>query len=167
MQNHDLPPYELVTAKYGFPFEGRPKQIAAINDLAPLPRTGWWAETATGKTFMGTVAALYKKETGTTKQWIVLMPPILVKQWHKWLTEKVRGTSAVMYKGPPKKRRALKLDADFILMSIQVFKNDWDHLYKYFEGKSVGVIVDEATSIKNVGSDNYKAVRDFVNVEPA
>jgi superfamily II DNA or RNA helicase len=157
----EIDPYQLVTAKYKFPFEGRPKQIEAVNDLGPIPRSGLYAEVGTGKTFMATVIALYKKEIGTSTQWIVLMPPILIRQWHKWLTEKVRGTTAIMYRGSPKKRQALPLTADFILMSIQVFKNDFEHLQARLDGKPVGLIVDEATSIKNVGSQNYKCVRDF------
>jgi SNF2 family DNA or RNA helicase len=154
-------PHELVTAKYGFPFKARPLQIEPIDRLAPLSRSGWWAEVGTGKTYMSTVVALYKNEIGETDQWFVLVPPILIPQWHKWLTKKVTGTSAVMYRGTPKQRKELPLNADFIIMSMQVFKNDFDYLSKMFEHRKVGGLVDEATSIKNVKSQNHKRTRDF------
>jgi SNF2 family DNA or RNA helicase len=168
-----IPPYALVKQNFEFPpnVEDRDFQIEAVNALAPLPRSGWWAEVGTGKTFMATCAVLYKKllelDAGKAPApCLVIMPPSLIRQWRRWLEKiRYRPTGAQLdvleYRGTPKVRRQLDLRRDFVLMSIQVFKNDFQHLMKLLEHESVAVIVDEATSVKNVESDNYKRTRDF------
>lgn len=157
----EIRPYDLIRSRFAFPkeVEDRGYQIEAINKLAPLSRSGWYAEPCTGKTFMATAVALYKKATrGSTT--IVLMPPILVKQWYLWL-QTIPGVTSVMYRGKPAQRKEIPLDRDFTLMSIQIFKRDFEYLSHMLEHKDVVLIVDEATSIKNVGSQNYKRTRDF------
>ncbi len=156
----DRTPYEIVKEGYGFPFNAREFQEERINRQAPLERTGLYWDVGVGKTFGGTVIALYKKITKGNST-IVLMPPILLKSWLRWL-ESVKGVTAVIYRGTPAERKRVPLDRDFTLMTIQVFKNDFDYLIKMFEHRPVTLVVDEATCIKNVASQNYKRVRDFL-----
>lgn len=169
----ELSPYELVRSKYVFPpeFEDRGYQIDSINKLAPCPRSGWYAEPCTGKTFMGTVVALYKEETAGNTH-IVLMPPILLDQWHEWLQSVTcvatgKPLSSIIYRGKPAERRQLDISSvKFVLMSIQVFKKDYEYLYNLFEHRNVTLIVDEAHSVKNAGQNgkptsNHTMVRDF------
>jgi SNF2 family DNA or RNA helicase len=166
-----IPPYALVRQHFEFPpnVEDRQFQIEWINALAPLSRSGHWAEVGTGKTFAATCCALYKKLiAGRHVPVIVLMPPILTRQWRRWLesiTDRRTGQRlrALEYKGTPRQRKQHDLRRpDFILMSIQVFKRDFDYLTHVFEhDPALVVTVDEATSVKNPGSDNYKRVRDF------
>lgn len=172
-------PIETVLEQFEF-FDslGRPlifkeKQVEAINDLAPLARAGLYAEVATGKTAMSTACALYKAMVQSERVYmIVLMPPILIPQWFRWLQLGVRHKEtglppcAVMYRGTPRQRKQLDLDQDFILMSIQVFKKDFEYLSEWAKGKHVFLLPDEATSIKNPESDNYKMTRDFTDSEP-
>jgi len=164
----DLPPYALIRQHFELPptVEDRQFQIEAVNRLAPLSRSGWWAEVGTGKTLMATASVLYKKLQQPGIPCIVLMPPILLRQWRRWLesiTNRYTGRplSVLEYRGTPKQRQALDLGAEFILMSIQVFKNDYDHLLAKLAREPLVMIVDEATSVKNVGSQNYRRVRDF------
>jgi SNF2 family DNA or RNA helicase len=162
-------PLQVVEKYYGFPFELRKYQVDAVNELAPLDRTGMWAEVGVGKTPMATAIALYKNIQQPKTQTIVLMPPILITQWKRWL-ESVDGIKRVLaYRGTPKERLEIKFKGfQFILMSIQIFKKDYIRLCDEFtEAMPLVLIVDEATSIKNSASDNHKAVRDFVNARGA
>jgi SNF2 family DNA or RNA helicase len=150
----------------------KPVQVEAVNSLAPLPRAGWYCEVATGKTPMSTAAALYKRMQATVPPHvIVVMPPILIAQWHRWLTKRVvsratgQGPSVAVYRGSPARRRRVDLNAEFVLMSMPIFRKDYDYLCQQFEGLPVVLIVDEATSVKNVGSQAYQCVRDFVAAE--
>lgn len=160
-----MKPYEVVTSEYTFPFSLWDRQVKEINTLAPLPRSGWYAEVGTGKTVMSTITALFKKITHRDQKTatIVIMPPILLTGWKRWLDKITPKLTTVIYKGSPAKRKQINLNADFILVSLVVFKNDIEYLTKFFNHTydNVIVIVDEATSIKNTASDNHKTVRDF------
>jgi superfamily II DNA or RNA helicase len=140
--------------------EHRGYQLDAVNQLGPLDRVGIYAEVGTGKTFMATVIALIKKRQKRNLS-IVLMPPILIKQWKRWLDSLNNGVTSIMYKGTPKQRAKMDLNVDFALMSIQVFKKDYARLIEQYEHLNVTLIVDEAACIKNPGSQNYRCVRDF------
>lgn len=156
-----LTPLELVQQRYPLPLVPRSYQADGINDLAPRPRCGLWAEVGTGKTLMATVIALYRILIGSADGWIVNVPPVLIRQWYRFLT-KIPGLKVVMYRGGPKRRDATDLQgAHFIIMSMQIFKRDLEKLDKRLGAKRYGALVDEATSIKNIESQNYQAVRDF------
>lgn len=154
-----MTPYEVVKQHYTLPFTARPYQEATINELAPLPRAGYYLDTGTGKTFCSTVSALYKLLMGAHHV-LCIMPPILITGWARFL-QSIPEVSVTVYRGTPAQRKDIPLTGDFILMSMQIFKKDYERMCEEFEHKSVVVIVDEATSIKNVGSDNYKKIRDF------
>jgi SNF2 family DNA or RNA helicase len=153
--------YEFVRPGTDEVIEAYPLQERDINRLAPLDRSGWYDEVGTGKTLMATVVALYKKILFGNLT-VVLMPPILIPQWYRWLRS-VRRTpiTVAMYRGTPKQRREINLNVDFALMSYGIFKNDFESLCERYEHRPVTVIADEATAIKNVGTDNFKCVRDF------
>jgi hypothetical protein len=94
------------------------------------------------------------------------MPPILQLGWLRWL-QKIPGVTAVLYRGTPKERAQIQLTGfDFVIMSLPIFKQDYERIVKDFAGQRVGLIVDEATSIKNSGSANHKKVRDFAAGRP-
>jgi SNF2 family DNA or RNA helicase len=154
-----MTPYETVLTRHTLPFPLYPFQVETVNELAPLPKTGHYLGTGTGKTVVSTVSALYKRIQGA-KQTIVIMPPILLRGWKKWL-DKIPGVVTLVYKGTPAERKALKWSGDFILMSMQIFKIDYDRITQETEGKKLVIIVDEATSCKNIASGNHKAMREF------
>lgn len=158
-----LTPYETVKAKYRLPanIEERDWQVATINTTAPMQRSGLYLEVGCGKTFISTINALYKNilEDRVT---VVTMPPILIPGWLRWLAQ-INGITVVDYRGSPKERKALNLDADFIVMSMQIFKNDFDHILDTLEGQKITLINDEATCIKNIESGNYKHVKQLLS----
>jgi len=155
-------PYEVVKSHFTLPFELYPFQQDIVNVLSPLPRAGYYAQPGTGKTAMSTASALYKKLKGTSEVAVVTMPPILIKTWARWLA-RIPGIKVTQYLGTPKARAAIKLDGDFILMSIQIFKIDHVRIMAELGHKPRVLIVDEATAIKSVASDNYKKTREFAD----
>jgi SNF2 family DNA or RNA helicase len=159
MIDPNLSAYEVVLQAFKLPLEPYPFQLKAINDLSPLSRSGWYAEVGCGKTLMCTIASLYRKLVYKNRT-LVLVPPILITQWYRWL-KKIPGVTVARYRGSPDERKRVSLDTDFVLMSIQVFKNDFEYLLEMYEHFPVTVLVDEATAIKNPGSQNHKRVRDF------
>ncbi len=162
-----MSPYEVVTSQYEFPFDLWALQVDAINDLAPRPRSGYYAEVGTGKTVMSTISALFKKISHPNEKnvTVVIMPPILLTGWRRWLDKIKPKLLTVVYKGSPAERKQIVLEGDFILMSLNIFKNDYDYLVKHFAHNydNVIIVVDEATSIKNPASENHKKVRDFAS----
>jgi SNF2 family DNA or RNA helicase len=155
-------PYELVKEHYTLPFDLYPYQIETVNDLAPLPRAGYWLDMGTGKTICSIVACLFKLLTKSVDGVVVVMPPILLTGWSKVLS-KIPGVTHVVYRGTPEQREKLSIDVDFVLMSYPIFKKEmWRlglPLYTY--RSKYALIADESTNIKNVASMNYKKVRDF------
>ena len=151
---------DLVQQRHPLPFQPYPLQAEVINAMAPLPRSGLYAEVGTGKTVMATAIALHKLDQREADGWIVSVPPILIRQWYRWLG-KIPGISAQMYRGTPKQRAEIELGADFIIMSMQMFKRDIERIDKDLAGRRYAGLIDEAQAIKNVESGNYQSVRDF------
>jgi SNF2 family DNA or RNA helicase len=151
--------FDLVKSKYKFPpnITERGYQIDAVNTLGTLPAAGYYAEVGTGKTLMATISALYKKEM-EGRRTIVVAPPILVKSWYKWLA-KIDGVTVTDYRGTPKQRALKNLQADFVVMSIQVFKNDYERIVAGSPPETTTLVLDEATAIKNIESQNYAMVK--------
>lgn len=154
------PPYELVENEFTLPFPAKIFQAQHINALAPRPASALYWDTGTGKTFGATCEMLFQLAQGTVDQWIVAMPPILLRGWQKFLA-KIPDVSVMIYAGTPAERSTLKLSATFILMSLDIFKRDYDRIATTFQSRKVGMTIDEATSIKSIASQNHKIFRDF------
>lgn len=162
-----MTPFETVLSYYTFPerIKPHPKQIEVINDLAPLHNSGEWLDMGTGKTFCSTATGLYHKIVWGN-QIIAIMPPILLRQWGRWLAEIKPALTVTEYRGTPKQREALDLDVDFILVGVQIFKKDYQRFLDHFSGKAYTVILDEATFAGNIESDNHQKVYDFTIGHP-
>ena len=153
-------PYDYLKTQYELPVELYPFQQSAMNELALLERAGYYLDVGTGKTFTSIASCLYKLSTGEIRQVICLMPPVLITNWSRNLA-KIKGVTHTAYRGTPAARRNLDLSTQFILMSYQIFKKDWDKLHEVFINSTIALLCDEATAIKNIGSDTHKKVRDF------
>lgn len=144
-----------------------PYQIEVVNDLAQYDRVGHYDEPGAGKTAMATFFALYGMITYGTRPWIVTMPPILLRQWQRWLSSIHRKNNdfspltSVIYHGDQKVRRKLDLDVDFILTTYGMIKADFALFQEKLEGLPFGGLNDEATAIKNIESDTYLAIKDL------
>lgn len=141
-----------------FPFVLRSDQVEDTENLYGFDRIGLFNEVGTGKTATATAIALAWDTPCNT----VLMPPILLKQWYLWLKSLNDIGDVLVYRGSPAERKSFDLRRyRWILMTIQIFKNDYQHLVKQLGTVERALIVDEGHCIKNVASANHKAVRDF------
>ncbi|VTU31908.1 hypothetical protein H4CHR_02903 [Variovorax sp. PBS-H4] len=182
-----MTPYEAVRGRFNFPFPLRPYQIEEVNRLSEGNigvfqytgqagaqgdglHAGHYDEPGTGKTAISTHQMLYQMEFHGVEAYIVLMPPILIPQWARWLrsiTRKDDGARLTVteWVGTPAARQKLDTTSQFFLMSYQMFKNDWERLWELCEDRLVGLNADEGHALKNHESANHKAFYQFAGTE--
>lgn len=148
------------------PFPLYPYQSAWVNAFADKPAAGMYFEVGTGKSLTALAASLYHKLQGYETT-IILMPPILLSQWEETIKLVPEIKSVQIYAGTPDERSRISLDVDYLLMSIGIFKLDFQRIFDFFLNRKVSLIIDEATSIKNITSGNYKAVKAFLTGQSA
>jgi hypothetical protein len=123
----------------------------------------------TGKTLTSTISALYRKLV-YGHQTVGIMPPLLVPQWFKWLKSIQPALTVTAYRGTPKERERIVaeggLDADFILVGLQIFKKDYAVFRAHFKDRDFSVIADEANFMSNVETDNHRLVAQFAAGHP-
>lgn len=132
-------------------------QMADIVQLATWGRALGDLPVGYGKTGIATYVALMRENALN----IILVPPILIVQWVKWLNSVPGAGRAIAYTGGPKHRLGLPIEeVDWLVMSYQVFNNDQERLRRACADANVMLIVDEAQSVKGRGV-LFKNVRDF------
>lgn len=153
----DHPPPLTPTGKPFIPYDWQKEDITT---LSQWDRVGIFEPVGAGKTFLATYLALaYNDEVR-----VILVQPVLIRQWVKWLKAIPGIGSVVAYKGTKKQRAAIDLSQHtWWVMSNGIFKNDFHKLLRLVEqpARSVTVVVDEAHSIKNVESWMHKRVARF------
>jgi hypothetical protein len=163
--------YDNVIAKFKFPkfIERWDYQVNTVNSLAPLPRAGYYLGGGTGKTFVATASCLHKFLEGEADIVIGVMPPILTKQWHDWIQmiepvgDDSKLTSKVYAHKTPATRKSIPIqDFQFVFMSMQIFKQDFEEIMVKLRRKKVILLIDEAHSIKNVESKNNRRMNQFM-----
>jgi len=127
-----------------------------------MQRSAHFLSVGVGKTATSTAVALYKGLKGDADHILILMPPILLRQWQSWLTS--LGLSVTVYAASPAKRLELDMSADAILMSYNIFKNDFKRLTALYADTKMVVIVDECSAVRKPSTLNFKSVRDFTNL---
>lgn len=166
-----MTPYEAVREEFNFPFDLYPFQIERVNELAEFPRAAKYHQGGTGKTASSTHWALSNSINHGTEHWVLVVPPILLLQWQRWLgsvTHKRSGTplSVTVYAGTRGQRERLNLDVDFLALSYGILKNDFARIQAFYSGREYGVIVDEAQATKNIQSQTHKAVKALAEGRP-
>lgn len=115
-------------------------------------------EVGGGKTVVSTVVSMLGPATTT----LVLVPPILVPPWLRWLRK--HSDSVLRYDGAPTTRKKFVLgDHRWVVMTHGVFRKDFERIYEDLKGKDVDTIVDEAQWLKNIESKLYTYVGIFTN----
>ena len=163
-----MTPYEAVRGEFDTPFELYPFQVERVNTMARHDRCGFYWEAGSGKTAGATHYALYHSLHTGIKHWVLPMPPILLLQWARFLRsikDKRTGKplSVTVYAGTPKQRQALDLNAQFILTSYGLLRNDFEKLSTFYEHRKMGVVCDEAHAVKNIESITHKAVKQLAD----
>ena len=155
-----MTPTEIALSHYTLPFKLKPFQVEVIDDLGPLDEQGHYLDMGCGKSACSTVVALFRK-LYYQERCLIIMPPILLKQWETWLKSIKPSVSVVKYAGTPSERKAMSLKADFVLVGVQIFKKEYNRFVEEFADDKFCVIVDEATMISNIGTDNHEKIYDF------
>lgn len=171
-----LDPVDLTLKLFKFPIKPYDFQKSEIDKLAWNQKAAYYWEPGTGKTLASTIHALHwftdaSQMWGSVNHWFVVVPPILIPQWEIWLNkityresgEKLKVTP---YAGTPAQRQKISLDTDFLIMSYQILKQDYDYLYTHFKDKLYGVLADEATAVKNHESITHKAIAHLADKRP-
>lgn len=164
-------PIDLVLERYAFPFPPKPHQVETVNSYGKLDRHGYGWKPGCMKTMGTTLHACYLNSIKATKQWVVLVPPIVLRNWSRFLEKVIdkstgKPVTQTLYSGTPQQRQRLSLDSQFILMSYDIFKRDLDRIESELAGKRVGLIADEAHKLKNMQTANYKAVKQVFGDRP-
>lgn len=162
-----LTPTEAVLSRFNLPFNPYPFQQSDIDRLAVEPKSGLYYDPGLGKTSTSTICALYKIISGEANVVLVVVPPVIIHGWCRYLNSIKAKNGAtinvVAYKGTPKERKGIDLSkAHFVVMSLAIFKKEHAEVSaKLRKDARVHLIVDEAHCLKDVGTANYKTVRDF------
>lgn len=131
------------------PYEPVPLQRADMEDAIIAERFGFFYEVGGGKTLCSTMVAQAWGEDHT----IVCAPPILLDQWERWL-HKINQKDTSIFRGP--KRTPEMLNHRWVMMSHAIFRDSADTILRFYTGKELSLIVDEAQFIKNPRSKLFK-----------
>jgi hypothetical protein len=150
--------FNELLAKHPLPFQLHDMQQEDIQSALTFDRCALFLPVGYGKTVISTTVALAWQE----QHRIVLLPPILVNQWVKWLNSIPGSGGAVGYKGTPAQRKEIDLLGNsWWIMSYQIFKNDLPYLTRLLAGRTYTTLVDEAQNLKNTSSKLFTAVESF------
>lgn len=153
LQKHPLPPTPM-----GDKFTLDGWQVEDICTLAQWSRVGAFLPVGAGKTVIATLVCLAWADDIR----VVIVPPILVKQWTLWLNSIPGCGPALMYKGSPSQRKSMDLKIHrWWVMSYEIFKRDFDRLQATARGKTLALVVDEAQNIKNTETKLWKKCNEF------
>lgn len=111
------------------------------------------SEVGCGKTVEATAVSLMRGVDCS----IVMLPPILIMPWVRWL--KKLGEDAIAYQGTPAERKQLSMDHRWLVMSYAIFRIDYRRIMESVESKRFELVVDEAQNIKNIQSKLYKLIK--------
>lgn len=155
--------YDYVASQFTLPFPAYEFQQKIVNDHADNMNTGLYMDVGTGKTSVSTLMDLYLLAKGEIDHSIILMPPILLWGWGRFMS-KIPEVKHLIYEGTPAQRKKLDLGAhEFTFMSYDIFKRDRERLDHVFRKRRVSMPADEATAIKNVGSANHRNYASFTS----
>lgn len=130
-----------------------PIQVQDVEQFLQWEKSLNTYEVGGGKTVVSTVVSLMADSQIT----LVIMPPILLAGWEKWL-RKV-SSNILRYQGNPRVRGAMVLkDKRWVLMSHHIFRGDFERIKEETRGMRLELIVDEAQAIKSPRSKLYKMV---------
>lgn len=150
---------EQVIDSYPLPFELEQMQKEDIVKAAGWRRALLDLPVGYGKTVILTCVSLMLQPETT----IVLVPPILIVQWVKWINSIPGAGRAIAYTGSPTHRQGLPVAGTaWLIMSYQVFLNDMERLRKTLASREVLTMVDECQNLKGRGQ-LFKGVRSFAS----
>lgn len=143
------------------PFELAPAQLSELERLSTADRIALLWEVGCGKTVGSTIWAFSRDRAHN----LVIIPPILLRQWRKWLLAVLpAGMTVEVYYGP--KRSESQLDANWIVTSHSVFRRDFTKIMRKLLPKDYTVVLDEAQNAKSISSKLYKYTKTLSAGQP-
>lgn len=116
-------------------------------------------EVGSGKTVLSTVVALMRG----CKHKLVIVPPILIRPWVKWLNQV--SENVVQYQGTPTWRSNLDIEnAQWVVASHAIFRMDFKRFKALAKTGDLEVIVDEAHALKSAKSILFKNVKELTEL---
>lgn len=139
-----------------------PLQLEDLEKAVQWDKVKWFYDVGVGKTVCSTVQAWMLGHHCH----VVIVPPILIRQWGQWLRRVDQG-SVLEYQGTPSQRKSLTLKGHkWIVMSYAIFRLDFDRIFKELGREDPVLIVDEAHNLKNSGSLLYRRVNTLATGNP-
>ena len=166
----ELPEVAEHFAHVTLPFTPMPHQIEGYQMARNEARSGLFFAPRTGKTLVMQMLAIFQAHYGVRT--VQIMPPGLIRQFmHDY--EDIKGHNLGIHaltEGPAKRAKLLKLwlespdsRPDVVLMSKEIFKPTWHHLYQAGFGC---VHFDEShLGLQNYDSHIAKEIRAFANAQ--
>ena len=137
------------------PFTPSALQLEDVLQAASCDRFLFAYSVGGGKTLCATLVGMVWDSDHN----IIIMPPILLPQWQRWLA-KVGLTNVKLFHGP--RRTPRDLDAKWVVMSHAMFRDSFDMIEYIYRGKDVALFIDEAQVLKSVKSVTYRKVSKFI-----
>lgn len=143
--------------KYPLPFTLLDSQEEDISRLLTMPKALMDLPVGYGKTVIATYTALGHE----CDRILILVPPILIKQWARWLKAIPSAGEVLGYEGSIKNRKEFQIqNYRWLVASYVVYKNDETRLVQWLvAGNNPAIIVDECQNLKNSSSKLYRAVK--------
>lgn len=145
-------------------FELAPLQLEDLTLAEPFDRYKWFYDVGVGKTVTSTMKALMMGSPCV----LVLVPPIIIPQWVKWLRTVDPEHEVLGYQGTPTQRRQMDLTRPrWIVMSYSIFRDEFEgRITRELGRRHPHIIVDEAHNIKNSGSKLFKRTQFLAGTSP-
>lgn len=133
-----------------------PLQLADLDASSSWDKVKWFYDVGVGKTVCSTVHAWMLGHHCH----LVLVPPILIPQWGRWLRRVDPDASVLEFRGTPAQRKQMKLKGHkWIIMSYAIFRDSYDLVFRGLAREHPHLIVDEAHNAKNHRSQLFRKVK--------
>lgn len=161
-----------VYEEFSFPFTPHGYQVKVFTEAIKHSKFGLWLGVGTGKTFLSTAIGIHHSIENDIETLLFLVPPSLVYQWSDWMSEVKfadgEALDVTVYKGTPAQRKKLSLNTDVIVMSHNIFRQDYQRMtLELGRNRNVMVIYDEAhMGLRKPSNKIWRFVRNFTKNKP-
>jgi SNF2 family DNA or RNA helicase len=150
---------------YGWPGRWSPMshQKVTADFFTTNPRCFCFNEMRTGKTASALWASDYLLSKGYIDQVLIISPLTVTDVWATEAFRTLPHRPLMQLVGArPKRLKLLKTTAQYKVINFDGLVSITDEVVKYFEGKKVLIIVDEAATYRTYGTDRYDALRKLI-----
>lgn len=146
---------------YPLPFTLLETQEQDILNLLKLPKALLDLPVGYGKTVIATYVALGHD----CDRILVVMPPILIRQWTRWIDSIPNSGEPLGYAGTPVERKEFQPEGKrWLMCSYQILHRDFQRIKGWLaRGQKSAVVVDECQNLKNSGSNLFRHIKELSN----